>query len=63
MQIFLTFITVVLLGIDWLQTLYIAKHPLEYFEVNFILGKHPTVQRVTAYFAAWALLCVAIGLL
>ena len=36
---------------DWKQTLYVADHPDEYYEVNPIIGKHPDRSRVNAYFA------------
>jgi len=36
---------------DYRQTIYIAKHPA-YHEVNPILGEHPSVGKVNAYFAA-----------
>jgi hypothetical protein len=39
-----------LLIVDWGQTRYIAKHPELYQENNVILGKHPSVGRVNAYF-------------
>lgn len=41
----------VLLLADWNQTRYIAGHPEEFFERNPALGKHPSKQRVDAYFA------------
>lgn len=39
------------LVVDWGQTRYIAKHPDTHFEKNRILGEHPSVGRVDAYFA------------
>jgi hypothetical protein len=39
------------LVVDWGQTRYIAKHPERYRETNPILGDHPSVGRVNAYFA------------
>ena len=45
----------VLKGIDWLQTKEIARNP-HYYEVNPILGKYPSQNRVDLYFA-----CSAIG--
>jgi hypothetical protein len=36
---------------DYRQTVYIARHP-EYHEINPILGEHPSVGKVNAYFAA-----------
>lgn len=38
---------------DYRQTHYIAKHP-EYHEINPVLGEHPSVGRVNAYFLAGA---------
>lgn len=40
----------VVLVIDWRQTLTIAKNPDKWFEMNPILGKHPSVQKVHVYF-------------
>ena len=37
--------------IDWGQTRTIAKNPHLYHEINPILGRHPSVGRVDAYFA------------
>jgi hypothetical protein len=39
------------LAIDWGQTRYIAKNPQSFHETNPILGRHPSVGRVDAYFA------------
>ena len=39
------------LAVDWGQTRYIAKHPEKFYETNFILGEHPSVGRVDAYYA------------
>jgi len=41
--------------IDWLQTKEIARNP-DYYEINPILGKHPSQNEVDLYFA-----CSAIG--
>lgn len=41
----------VLLATDWAQTRYIAKHSDIYHENNVLLGKHPAVGTVNAYFA------------
>jgi hypothetical protein len=43
------------LGVDWLQTRYIARHPEQWHETNPILGRHPDPVAVDAYF----LLCGA----
>ena len=42
--------------VDWGQSLDIAKNPQLYTEGNHILGEHPSVKRVNAYFATTALL-------
>lgn len=42
----------VLLVIDWRQTLAIAGNPAKWYERNPALGKHPTPARVHAWFAA-----------
>lgn len=46
---------------DWGQTLYIAKHPNEYWEVNPLLGEHPSVRRVNTYMATSAIVHTAIA--
>ena len=38
-----------LMAVDWGQTRYIAQHP-EYYEVNPILGRHPSTKAVDLYF-------------
>ena len=35
---------------DWKQTRMIAKNPGAYYETNTILGEHPSVGKVDAYF-------------
>lgn len=40
-----------LLGADWAQTRTIAKNPVQYGEINKILGEHPSVGSVNNYFA------------
>ncbi len=39
------------LAIDWLQTRYIAAHAEQFQETNRMLGQHPSMGRVDAYFA------------
>lgn len=39
-------------GADWLQTRQIAKNPDKFYEMNPILGKHPSTGEVDLYFAA-----------
>ena len=43
-------------GVDWRQTRHIAKHPNRYYEINPLMGKHPSTDEVDAYMAASALL-------
>ena len=37
-------------SMDWSQTQQIATHPHEYYETNFILGRHPSLNTVNIYF-------------
>lgn len=46
--------------IDWGQTRQIAKQPDKYYEMNPILGEHPSVGRVDAYMALSGLLHVGV---
>jgi len=39
-----------LLAVDWGQTRHIAKNPDRFYEKNGLLGRHPSVDRVDAYF-------------
>jgi len=41
---------------DYLQTSYIITHPDRYWEVNPLLGRHPSHTEVTAYFIIGSLL-------
>lgn len=41
---------VVMLSVDWAQTLYIVNHPA-YHETNPLLGRHPSSGKVNLYFA------------
>jgi len=50
MILILYIITVLLLMIDWYQTVVIARHPYKWSEINIILGKHPKVPHVNLYF-------------
>lgn len=47
----LTALALILLGVDWLQTLQIARNPYRWGEMNALLGEHPSVSRVNVYFA------------
>jgi len=42
--------------IDWRQTRTIAKHPDDYYEMNPILGKHPSTTEVDIYMISGAIL-------
>ena len=48
-------------GMDWLQTLHIAKHPNEFYETNLILGLHPSVMEVNLYFLATSIGVISIN--
>lgn len=37
---------------DWGQTLCIANNPDRFYETNFLLGRHPSSDRVNIYFPA-----------
>ena len=39
-----------LMIVDYGQTLYIADHPIIYYETNVIMGNHPSRRKVTEYF-------------
>ena len=55
--------TIILLVIDYRQTLDIKHHP-DIEEVNLILGKHPTDQRINSYFVIVIIsLWIAVSLL
>lgn len=41
--------------IDWSQTRYIAEHPDKYWEINPILGNHPSIEKVDLYMGAGAI--------
>ena len=43
-------------AIDWRQTRTIAKNPDRFYEINPLMGKHPSTKEVDAYMAASALL-------
>lgn len=40
----------IVLCLDWLQTLQIARNPVRWFETNPVLGRHPSERRVHAWF-------------
>ena len=47
--------------IDWGQTLEIARHPKEFYELNPVLGKHPSVGNVNLYMGAAAIIHPAVS--
>lgn len=57
--IILAVLSVILLLLDWRQTLYIARHPECYSEINPMLGKHPSVAAVNVHFLARVALALA----
>ena len=48
-------------AMDWAQTRTIARNPDKWGEANPILGRHPPIDRVDAYFAMAALTHVAVS--
>jgi len=48
-------------AVDWSQTLDIVEHHDTYHEQNVILGRHPNRGDVNTYFAATALLHLALA--
>ena len=57
----LTALLVVFLIVDWSQTRYIAKNPDKFYEMNPLLGKHPSVLRVNLHFFLALLLALIPG--
>ena len=49
--------------IDWRQTLKIARNPGRWWEINPLLGGHPSVGRVYAYFSAGLVAVIGLALL
>ena len=43
-------------GIDWAQSLKIARNPGEYHEHNPLLGKHPSEGNVNMVMGAWTVI-------
>jgi len=41
------------LFVDLLQTRYISKHPEKFYEINILLGNHPSIFAVNTYFILW----------
>lgn len=42
--------------IDWGQTLDIARNPHRFYEINPIMGRHPSVGKVNSYMLASAII-------
>jgi len=40
---------------DWGQTRYISSHPDQFHERNLLMGMHPSVGKVDAYFVGYLL--------
>lgn len=36
--------------VDWMQTRFVAKNPERFYELNPLLGKHPSISNVNIYF-------------
>jgi len=53
-----TFLTWLLMNgsafLDYRQTIFIARHPERFHEINPVLGEHPSVGKVNAAFAVGA---------
>ena len=47
--------------IDWLQTRYIADHPNKFYELNPIIGRHPSTEKVNTYFISTILIGAGIA--
>jgi hypothetical protein len=47
----LTLLAIVATILDWLQTVSIARDPRHYYELNPILGRHPSERRINIYFS------------
>lgn len=48
-------------AVDWGQTRSIAKNPDDYYEVNPLIGRHPSLKRVDRYMAVSAVAHTAIA--
>lgn len=49
--------------IDWGQTRYISKHPNEHYEINPLIGKHPSIGRVNTFMISSLILHTGISYL
>ena len=59
-QVMLQGVSTTLAVMDWGQTLDIVDKPDQFYEVNPIIGKHPSRHRVNTYFALTSLAKIAI---
>jgi hypothetical protein len=50
------------LAADWLQTREISRNPDRFYETNPVLGRHPSLSAVNAYFAAGLLAHTAVAM-
>lgn len=50
------------LAVDMAQTLYISKNPNKYYEINPLLGKHPSQDKVIGYFLGGMIAHTAIAM-
>jgi hypothetical protein len=55
-------IALILHIIDWRQTVFIARHPYTYHELNWVLGRKPNPNQVHSYFAFTAIALSSISL-
>ena len=47
--------------VDWGQTLEIARNPIDYHEVNPVIGRHPSVGKVNIYMLSSAIIHAGIS--
>jgi hypothetical protein len=52
MNEYLLALQIALKTVDWEQTRQVAAHPATYYEMNDVLGKHPSAGNVNRYFIA-----------
>mgnify|MGYP006863133829 FL=1 len=50
-------------GIDWLQTRKIAQNPDRWYERNPVLGRHPSIEKVDAWFAGTIAVNTAVAMI
>ena len=54
-------IVTALIAADWAQTRWIATHPRNARDLNPILGEHPSLGKVNAYFATFTVAHAAVS--